>query len=410
MSELQIALLAIGLGVIFAVYVFSWWQQKQYKRKFGASFKTQDTDPLYQDNDPLEPAAAHAAQDSAMAMPDHDHKSISLDDLPVDKSVFKNEETVATAVETPTMVEEEPQPQPKNVQTPKDPCSLLDKHSDFIIDIKLKKPASSNVMEALWHRKFDFDKPVQMFGLTLAEQQRREKTDVVSTNPVPEKWERIRAENHSLFVRFRVALQMLDRGGVVSLAKLANFRDLVQGIADKADAEIDIPDLHKAHQYAAELDSFCASIDQIIGINLVPPGDRDLSGRKIEQAAALQGMTLEADGAFHLMDENGNSIFSLVNQDNTAFQYHTLDEFYTPAITLLLDVPRTLAPSETFDQMVYVAQTLARDLQVNLVDDHMVVLSEAGLSHIRSQIAEVEKIMSYSKIGPGSAQACRLFV
>ncbi len=39
MSELQKSLLMIGLGVIIAVYVYGWWQQRSYRRKFGTAFK-----------------------------------------------------------------------------------------------------------------------------------------------------------------------------------------------------------------------------------------------------------------------------------------------------------------------------------------------------------------------------------
>ena len=44
MSELQAALLMIGFGVIVAVYAFGWWQQRQYRRKFGTAFKSSHTD------------------------------------------------------------------------------------------------------------------------------------------------------------------------------------------------------------------------------------------------------------------------------------------------------------------------------------------------------------------------------
>src|ERR1035437_4720293 len=50
MSELQAALLMIGFGVIVAVYVFGWWQQRRYRRKFGAAFKASHADALYQES------------------------------------------------------------------------------------------------------------------------------------------------------------------------------------------------------------------------------------------------------------------------------------------------------------------------------------------------------------------------
>ena len=50
MSELQAALLVIGFGVIVAVYIFGWWQQKRYRSKFDKAFKGSGADALYKEN------------------------------------------------------------------------------------------------------------------------------------------------------------------------------------------------------------------------------------------------------------------------------------------------------------------------------------------------------------------------
>jgi FtsZ-interacting cell division protein ZipA len=120
-------------------------------------------------------------------------------------------------------------------------------------------------------------------------------------------------------------------------------------------------------------------------------------------------MTLEADGAFHLLDAQGHSVFSLTNQDSKPFQHHTLETSGTSGLTLLLDVPRVENPAVQFDAMVRIAHELAGELQANLVDDHRVVLSDNGLARIRAQIAAVEAKMRDNGIAPGSAQARRLF-
>ena len=147
----------------------------------------------------------------------------------------------------------------------------------------------------------------------------------------------------------------------------------------------------------------------MVGVNLVPHRERALTGGQIAQAADTQGMTLEPDGAFHLLDAQGHSLFSLVNQDTQPFQHHTLETFSTPGITLLLDVPRVENPALHFDQMMRVAHELARELQVSVVDDHGVLLNDSSLARIRAQIAEVETKMCDHGIAPGSAQARRLF-
>jgi len=147
----------------------------------------------------------------------------------------------------------------------------------------------------------------------------------------------------------------------------------------------------------------------MVGVNLVPPAGRLLLGGRIAQAAALLGMTLEADGAFHLLNAQGHSLFSLINQDSKPFQHLSLETSSTAGLTLLLDVPRVEDPGSQFDRMMQVARLLARELQLNVVDDHRVALSDSGLALIRARINEVELKMSAKGITPGSTQARRLF-
>ncbi|HEU0282789.1 MAG TPA: cell division protein ZipA C-terminal FtsZ-binding domain-containing protein [Gallionella sp.] len=370
MSELQAALLAIGAGVIVAVYVFGWWQQRKYRRKFGAAFKASHADALYQES---AARPAEQAQEPALA---------AIAEEALDEAIpAAGEAADMPAAEIPaaTLLDGS--------------CALLDVRSDFIIELHLAEPSPAAVLDGLCQRKFDFGKPVQVCGLILNGQQ----------------WERAIAESQTLYGRFRIALQLVDRGGAISAAKLADFRDLVLGIAKHIKADSAVPDIDETHRRAAELDAFCAEVDQMVGINLVPPGERLLLGARIAQAAVLYGMTLEADGAFHTLDAQGQSVFNLINQDSRPFQHHTLETLGTPGITLLLDVPRVENPAIQFDQMVRVAHELAKELQANLVDDHRVVLSDNGLARIRAQIADIEAKMRDNGIAPGSGQARRLF-
>ena len=366
MSELQAALLAIGFGVIVAVYAFGWWQQRKYRRKFGAAFKASHADALYQESitKPAEQALESMAEDAMGEVIPATGEAITMPAA---------EKPAATLLDGS--------------------CALLDVRSDFIIELHLAEPSPAAVLDGLWQRKFDFGKPVQVCGLTLAGRQ----------------WERTIAESQTLHERFRIALQLVDRGGAISAAKLADFRDLVLGVARQIKADTTVPDIDETHRRATELDAFCAEMDQMVGINLVPPGERLLPGAKIAQAAALHGMTLEADGAFHLPNAQGHSVFSLINQDTRPFQHHSLETFGTPGITLLLDVPRVENPAMQFDLMVCVAHDLAKELQVNLVDDHRVALSDNGIARIRAQITDVEAKMRDNGIAPGSGQARRLF-
>lgn len=404
MSELQLALLAIGLGVVAAVYLYGWWKQRQYRRKFGAAFHHDHDDALYRSHE------ARAEQASAPQ-----HEPAAAFELPVgDQLAVGDELTVVNQdaeaggdieVALPDPVAANGQAEPANDAPVEaqpaasasvslnDSCGLLDASSDFVIGLQPEHASSPAALDGLWQRKFDFRKPVQVCGQRLADGQ----------------WERVIADSQTLYSRFRIALQLVDRGGAISMAKLADFRDLVLGIARATNADAAVPDLQDTLAAAQALDAFCADVDRMVGINLLPGANRQIAGRRISAAAALQGMGLESDGAFHLLNAQGNSLVTLSNKDSRPFQHLTLDHFTTPALTLLLDAPRVENPALVFDLMLKIARALGQELQLNLVDDHNVPLTDAGLANIRAQIAEVEEKMRAYHLMPGSAQALRLF-
>ncbi len=303
------------------------------------------------------------------------------------------DEAVVEAIITEVEITGATDAEPSATNLLDDSCALLNARSDFIIELRLAEPSHAAVLDGFWQRKFDFRKPVQVCGLPL----------------VAKKWERAIAESQVLYERFRVALQLVDRSGAISEAKLADFRDLVLGVAKQIKADATVPDIHETYRHAVELDAFCAEVDQMVGVNLIPPKGRLLLGGRIAQAAAPIGMTLEADGAFHLMDAQGRSLFSLINQDNQPFQHLALETSTSAGLTLLLDVPRAEDPASQFDRMIQAGRLLAGELQLSLVDDHRVVLSDKGLALIRERINDVELKMCAKGITPGSTQARRLF-
>ncbi|MBI3479603.1 MAG: cell division protein ZipA C-terminal FtsZ-binding domain-containing protein [Nitrosomonadales bacterium] len=371
MSELQAALLAIGLGVIVAVYAFGWWQQRRYRHKFGKAFTAPQADALYQQQEEVAQPTAQVRKQEAVNQADAVSAAISVAD--------RDEGAPGVESSATTMLDES--------------CALLDPRSDFVIELHLVEASPAAALNGLWHRKFDFGKPVQVCGLTLGNK----------------KWERAIADSQTLYSHFRIALQLVDRGGAISAAKLADFRDLVQGIATRIKADTTAPDIQKTYLHAQQLDAFCAEADQMVGVNLVPPGDKLIPAARIVQATARLGMTLEADGAFHLLNAHGQSLFSLINQNSVPFQHYTLETFSTAGITLLLDVPRVENPVQQFDYMVRVAHELVEELNVKVVDDHQVEISANGLALIRARLADVEAKMCTQGIAPGSAQARRLF-
>lgn len=354
MSELQIGLLSIGIVVVVGVYGYGFWQQRLYRHKFGSTFKDQREDALYSSASAAKGAADVLIEEEASALEHGESQQAKADD---------------------------------------EICSLLDATTDYVVSIKLKSPLSSHALASLWGRRFDFGKSVNACGL----------------NATSGRWERLIPESLPSYSEFKIGLQLADRTGQVSEVRLTDFYEVLREIGAHLQAEIVLPSMEDALKQAQRLDEFCAEVDQMIGLNILPGGERLLFGSEIARVAERHGLALQADGAFHLLDVHGLTLFSLNNMENVPFQHHMLTQMRVQGLTLLLDVPRVERPSHRFDEMAVLARELAMDLRAGLVDDHRVSLGDMAIAQIREQVVAVESRMLAGKVVPGSAQALRLF-
>ena len=351
MSEFQLSLLIIGAVVVFAVYSYGYWQQWRYRRSLGAPF----------------------AEDSLPA---------------------KSKATVATRVEhaldDPLAPDLESSP---TVDAARDAGVQMDERSDYIVNMTLKYPLNSQALDDFLSRRFDYGKTIRAIGC----------------NAATGAWERLIPESVATYTSFKIGLQLVDRNGAVSDTRLADFRELLSEIGRKLDADMVLPMVDASIERARELDKFCAEVDQMIGINLLPAAGRVLFASEVARAVQQIGMSLQADGAFHQFDETGATLFTLGASDETPFQHHRLDQMRVDSLTFLLDLPRVNQPVQRFDEMTLLAMEIASTLGATLVDDQRVALGKAALSQIREQVESVERRMLAGGLTPGSDQAMRLF-
>jgi hypothetical protein len=268
-----------------------------------------------------------------------------------------------------------------------------DEATDYVTTLSFDRPASAQVLASLWQQRFDFGKTVYACGMNAANGE----------------WEKVIPESLFSYLSFKLSLQLVNRSGAIGEARLEDFHNLVRGIAADFDAHADLPDVPTAAARARALDEFCAEVDQLVGLNIVPVGERKLAGGDVANVAALHGMALQANGSFHLLDENGLTIFSLGNSSGEPFQYHTLAHTWVDGLTLLMDVPCVEHPVQRFEEMAVLARQIAMDLHAVVVDDNRVALGEPGVTQIREQVVSIEERMLAGEMPPGSVQARRLF-
>ena len=216
------------------------------------------------------------------------------------------------------------------------------------------------------------------------------------------------AAGHADVSHLRVALQLADRRGHVTLDDLNAFAGLVTQWARSAGATVEAPDAQRYLEAAKELDRFCADVDVVVGLNVVAPNGAPFAGSKVLNLAQAAGMRLE-DGTFRLADASGSRVFCMESQQGEPFDPDRLAAAAMSGVTLLLDVPRLEHGLQAFDQMIDTGRHLASALGGTLVDDNRTPVTDAGLEQIRRQLRGIYAAMDAKGIHAGSRTALRLF-
>ena len=355
MSDLQLSLLAIGILIVAATYVFNWLQERKYRRKSESAFKNQFHDVL------LESQGATAEERVEPRLWGID----SRETVPASKPVFQSESA----------------------------DTALDPEIALIAEASRDRPFSAEETNRLAKYLLEFGRTAVACGY----------------NDLNRSWEKLAESAFMPCSRVKIGLQLADRSGCIKESQLARFYDLLQGFAEATDADLLLPDRHTALERAVELDQFCAKVDISIGLNVVAQNGRFFPGTKLRALSESAGLKLLGDGAFHCLNEHGESLYSLSNHEATPFTAEQIKNLSIPGLTLLLDVPRVVSGLRVFDQMLACAKQLAAALDGRLVDDNRTPLNDAGVEKIREQLRAVYALMEQRHISAGSPRALRLF-
>ncbi|KZE32919.1 cell division protein ZipA C-terminal FtsZ-binding domain-containing protein [Crenobacter luteus] len=388
MSELQIGLLLLGAAVIALVYGFNLYQEWRFRKKTRASFARAHPDVLLEvpkNNvrdgvraDRLEPVLAGASPE----LDDEPDRAAPLPRVDAEPAPPPRE---PVTLELPPDEDEVPPDDFSDADRQALVASLLDPSLDFIAEVVFAEPHELAALP-----RFNVAKRVQLIGRTERGL-----------------WKPAEAVPGTRYKQLNIALQQVDRGGAVTEQELDSFCQQVARFADAHDAAVNLPHRQQKIVAARELDRFCADVDVLIGINVVPAAP--LEGGRLARFAEAAGFTLEPDGAFHYLSDSGNTLYSLVSADQTPLTPASLAGGRFAALTLLFDVPRVAGGVEVFDRAVEVARRMAVEFDARLVDDNRRELSDAGLARIREQLVHIYGSMDDRGIAPGSVAALRLF-
>lgn len=286
--------------------------------------------------------------------------------------------------------------EPKDVRDAKlvsEPFSLLSPAVDYVVSFETVEPAPAyQILEAQQKLQPHIRKPVQWVGY----------------NEYAHEWEPIVDNGGNAYRHLRIGLQLVDRQGPVSEGALSAFIAAMQDLADELMAIVDLPPRQAALVNAAKLDAFCASVDIQIGINVISQGQA-FPGTKLRGLAEAAGMVIVAEGFFVRCDDDGNVLYTLLNQEAAGFSAESMKTMSTHGVTFLLDVPRVAHGDRVFNQMVDLARRFAEVLHGALVDDNRRPLSEGALEPIRRQVVQYQSTMAAQGLPAGHPLTRRLF-
>ena len=355
MNDLQISLLVIGGVAVAGVYLFNWWQERQFRRRSEQAFAREHDDVL------LGETPARAAEPAVRVEP-------SIPDPAAAQPA-----AARLAARTPV-------------------AAVADPIIDYVVEVSLAAAADGMDLHVeLLALAAGWGRPVLIAGY----------------DRDSDEWQA--AGSGKPYSRLRFALQMSNRAGCVDTGQLTAFRDAVVKWAARKQGEAAHPDVAETHAVAVQLDRFCAEVDIAIGINVVTRAGMPFSGTKIRALAESAGLKLEPDGVFVAYGERGDAQFTLDNHEPMPFVPEQMKTLFTSGITFLLDVPRVDAAVHAFDTMVEAARNFAAALDGTLVDDNRNALSDSSIETIRHRLKVILAKMDAAQIAAGGARARRLF-
>jgi FtsZ-interacting cell division protein ZipA len=368
MSELQIALIGLGVLLVVAVWGYNFWQERKQQRAVEAAFPTAQPDVLM---------AGRAEPNAQRNAPQMDASAV---------------------LREPTFGENAPAAAPP-VEDSRPVVALPSEWADARADCLLRIEFVDAVpVASLWAEQAGWspslDKPLQWFALD--ERNGR--------------WHTLLPQDPGTVAQVAVALQLVDRSGPLSEAMLTTFLGGVHQLAQRFSGLVELPEHAPVLARARELDAFCAAVDLQLALHVVPRQGslNEMIGAKLKPVIDAASLKLEGE-RFVAMDAAGAEAFALTCHAATEFSAAQIEAQALTALSLSLDVPRVADGVAAFERMIDFARQCAEALGGQLTDPQHKPLAEAAISAIRSRINELQAHMAKQDIPAGGVRALRLF-
>ncbi len=389
-SDLQLSLIALGSAGVVAVLAYNKWQEARQRKLAQRIFSADHVDVLldggasgetgtrssdepvttYADYEPNETHEAHGSMDPY-------ERIDPVFDLP--------EPVEAEIAEEPPFVtgrEEDPPGKPL--------LELADPAIDCLVSLSFARPVVVSLFwAAQWQLLAAFEGRLRWIGAHTGN------------------WHQLSAHDGVACHRLIGALLLADRNGPLGEVELACFFSAIRQLAEEFPAEIELPEAAGVLACAQELDTFCASVDWRLGLNVLSRSGSAIDFPRLGSLVEAAGFFRRDDGLYEARDEFGQTQLTLASLGGLPF---SCDEALPIAgLTLSIDVPRVENGIAAFDRLLVFAQDLMAAADALLVDDQRATLEDAALGAIRAKIGEFQEKMAALDIPAGGRRAMRLY-
>jgi hypothetical protein len=193
------------------------------------------------------------------------------------------------------------------------------------------------------------------------------------------------------------SIQLADRRARIDADELERFVHTVQQLAAALDADVDVPDTERLLVMAQDLDRLCARFDIRIGLTVESTGPY-WTGPQLRNAAQETGFVATSAQRWAYCDAQGDPLYTL-----------QVDPAEMNRVLLELDIAVASVAAQPFQAMVASARALADVLGARVVDDNGAPIEARSVAAIDAQLARVYADMRGAGIEPGSIRARRLY-
>ena len=468
MSDLQLALLALGALIIVLVIGFNWWQERSLRNEASQRFNTPAQDALLDDVRASAPKSDEFDGDFARSsLADKellDETPFYIDESEIAQPKFENNPSASAVGDTKTYYEHPMQDVISAVEEFEHDMAqpITEIQQEQVVEVAAVSTAEQ-ANESDWMQETGFENAqIQSAssaampnivdetaaGYAQSEAQSaaslpataHQQIDLTALLFLPKScagamlhqslqaiadldkpiyvhglakdgvWYPLSTEHEATeFTRIACSLQLADRSGAISRQTLQSFQQSIDNIGLQLGAQIEWHGPADPLRYAAELDQFCIEVDVMVGFHLVQGASGPFAGTKFRGLAEAAGLVLGSDGSFQCIVENQPALYSLVNEDKTPFSAEMLRSALIRGISFQLDIPRVKNSLEVFNRMVLLARQMESSLSANLVDDKQRPLGDTQIEIIRQHLKKIHAKLVARGIVPGSASALRLF-